>query len=203
MLEFNKYNLVDWLSFYRIVIIPFLLVFIFLDLRLLFAWGLAISFITDALDGYLARKLNITTPRGAQLDSLGDQLTFVVGVIGLFFFEYDFMEDNLWLILLALTPYITQVLIAFKKYGKTTAFHTYLAKLSAITQAVFILWLLFFGPVYWLFYFMIIIGIIETLEEIILIFLFDNWVSDVKGLYWGLRDKRRHDLNDTSENKKP
>src|SRR5690625_5244607 len=92
MLEFNKYNLVDWLSFYRIVIIPFLLVFIFLDLRLLFAWGLAISFITDALDGYLARKLNITTPRGAQLDSLGDQLTFVVGVIGLFFFEYDFME---------------------------------------------------------------------------------------------------------------
>lgn len=203
MLEFNKYNLVDWLSFYRVAITPFLLLLIFFDLRLLFAWGLTLSYTTDALDGYLARKLNITSSRGAQLDSLGDQLTFVIGVIGLFFFEFNFMVDNLWLILLALTPYVAQVLIAFKKYGKTTAFHTYLAKLSAITQAVFILWLLFSGPVYWLFYFMIIIGIIETLEEIILIFLFDNWVSDVKGLYWGLRDKRRHDLNDTSENKKP
>lgn len=203
MLEFNKYNLVDWLSFYRVAITPFLLLLIFFDLRLLFAWGLTLSYTTDALDGYLARKLNITSSRGAQLDSLGDQLTFVIGVIGLFFFEFNFMLDNLWLILLALTPYVAQVLIAFKKYGKTTAFHTYLAKLSAITQAVFILWLLFSGPVYWLFYFMIIIGIIETLEEIILIFLFDNWVSDVKGLYWGLRDKRRHDLNDTSENKKP
>lgn len=201
MLEFNKYNFVDWLSFYRIVITPFLLVLIFLDLRFLFAWGLAISFTTDALDGYLARRLNITSPRGAQLDSLGDQLTFVVGVIGLFFFEFNFMQSHLWLILLALTPYVAQILIAFKKYGKATAFHTYLAKLSAILQAVFILWLLFFGPVYWLFYIMIIIGIIETLEEIILIFLFDNWVSDVKGLYWGLRDIRRHDLNDTSKNK--
>src|SRR5690625_720453 len=203
MLEFNKYNLVVCILFYRVAISLFLLLIIFLDLRLLFAWGLTLSYTTDALDGYLARKLNITSSRGAQLDSLGDQLTFVIGVIGLFFFEFNFMVDNLWLILLALTPYVAQVLIAFKKYGKTTAFHTYLAKLSAITQAVFILWLLFSGPVYWLFYFMIIIGTIETLEEIILIFLFDNWVSDVKGLYWGLRDKRRHDLNDTSENKKP
>src|SRR5690625_1046572 len=178
MLEFNKYNLVDWLSFYRIVIIPFLLVFIFLDLRLLFAWGLAISFITDALDGYLARKLNITTPRGAQLDSLGDQLTFVVGVIGLFFFEYDFMEDNLWLILLALTPYITQVLIAFKKYGKTTAFHTYLAKLSAITQAVFILWLLFFGPVYGWFFLLFIFGLFKLFEKFIFFLFFINGFSN-------------------------
>ena len=202
MLEFNKYNLADWLSFYRVAIFPFLLLLIYFDLRLLFAWALAISYLTDALDGYLARKLNSTSSRGAQLDSLGDQLTFTVGVVGLFFFEADFMRENLWLILIAIIPYATQMLIAFSKYGKATAFHTYLAKLSAITQAVFILWLLFFGPVYWLFYFMIIIGIIETFEEIILIFQFENWESDVKGLYWMLRDKRRDKMNDTSENKK-
>tara|TARA_R110002049_G_scaffold46286_3_gene134712 strand:- start:41 stop:166 length:126 start_codon:yes stop_codon:yes gene_type:complete len=37
---------------------------------------------------------------------------------------------------------------------------------------------------------MIIIGLLETFEEITLIFMFDNWVSDVKGFYWAL-DKRR------------
>ena len=58
-------------------------------------------------------------------------------------------------------------------------------------QSVFILWLLFFGPVYWLFYFMVIIGVLETIEEITLIFMYDEWVEDVKGLYWALRDKRR------------
>jgi CDP-diacylglycerol--glycerol-3-phosphate 3-phosphatidyltransferase len=38
---------------------------------------------------------------------------------------------------------------------------------------------------------MIIIGLLETFEEIILIFIYDKWASDVKGIYWALRDKRR------------
>jgi CDP-diacylglycerol--glycerol-3-phosphate 3-phosphatidyltransferase len=83
------------------------------------------------------------------------------------------------------------MLLAFRKYGKTTAFHTYLAKLSAITQGVFILWFLFFSPVYWLFYLMIVLGIIETVEEIILIAMYPKWVAGVKGVYWALRDRRR------------
>ena len=82
-------------------------------------------------------------------------------------------------------------LIAFKKYGKATAFHTYLAKLSAFIQAFFILYALFFEPNYFLFYFMIILGFIETIEEVILITMYDKWVSDVKGIYWALKDKRR------------
>lgn len=202
MLTFRKFNIADWFSFYRVAAAPLLLLLIFLDFRLLFTWFLLISYSTDAIDGFLARKLKITSPRGSQLDSFGDQITFAIGVIGLFFFESDFMRENLLLIILAFIPYIIQMLIAFKKYGKATAFHTYLAKLSAIIQAVFILWLLFFGPVYWLFYFMIILGLIETAEEITLIFLYDNWVSGVKGLYWGLKDKRRLKKNDNSENKK-
>jgi CDP-diacylglycerol--glycerol-3-phosphate 3-phosphatidyltransferase len=81
--------------------------------------------------------------------------------------------------------------IAFWKYGKTTAFHTYLAKISAILQAIFILWTLFHGPVYWLFYLMIAVGILETIEEITLIFMYDAWVKDVKGIFWALKDERR------------
>ncbi len=54
-----------------------------------------------------------------------------------------------------------------------------------------ILWLLFFGPVYWLFYVMIVLGVLETIEEITLIFMYDQWVEDVKGYFWALSDKRR------------
>jgi CDP-diacylglycerol--glycerol-3-phosphate 3-phosphatidyltransferase len=150
-----------------------------------------ISYSTDAIDGYLARKLKITSARGSQLDSYGDQLTLIIALFGLLIFEYDFMRENFILILIAFVPYIIQMLIALKKYGKATAFHTYLAKLSAITQAAFVLWILFFGPVYWLFYTMIILGIIETIEEITLIFMYDNWVEGVKGIYWAKRDPRR------------
>jgi CDP-diacylglycerol--glycerol-3-phosphate 3-phosphatidyltransferase len=86
------------------------------------------------------------------------------------------------------------MLLAYYKYAKATAFHTYLAKLSAIVQSIFILASLFFAPDLTLFYVMIGLGILETIEEIILIFLYDHWVSDVKGIYNALRDKRRTKL---------
>lgn len=191
MPNFKKFNIADWFSFYRIMAAPILVFFIWLEERQIFAWLLALSYATDAIDGFLARKLNISSARGSQLDSYGDQLTLVVALIGLLVFEPGFIRENLLLIIIAFIPYILQMIIAFRKYGKATAFHTYLAKLSAIIQAVFILWFLFFGPVYWLFYAMIAIGILETAEEITLIFMYDKWVAGVKGVYWALRDKRR------------
>ena len=138
MLTFKNFNVADWFSFYRILAAPFLLALIWLDLRLIFSWLLLISYSTDAIDGYLARKLKITSPRGSQLDSFGDQITLIVGLIGLYYFETVFITSNLILILVAFAPYIIQMIIAFAKYGKATAFHTYLAKLSAVIQSVFI-----------------------------------------------------------------
>lgn len=188
---FREFNIADWFSFYRILAIPFLLAFLLMGNRELFTWFLLVSYSTDAIDGYLARSLKIVSARGSQLDSIGDQATLVVGLFGLLVFENQFIRENFLLIIIAFVPYLIQMAIAFWKYGKTTAFHTYLAKISAILQAVFILWTLFFGPVYWLFYLMIAIGILETIEEISLIFLYETWVEDVKGIYWALRDERR------------
>lgn len=88
----------------------------------LFTWFLLISYVTDMIDGFLARKLRITSARGSQLDSLGDQITFVVGLTGLLVFEFDFIKENYLLLLLIFIPYIVQMLIAFRKYGKATAF---------------------------------------------------------------------------------
>jgi len=191
MLTFKNYNIADWFSFYRIFAAPFLLIMTWVGIRSIFTWLLLISYCTDAIDGYLARKLKITSARGSQLDSLGDQITLAVGLIGLFYFETEFIKNNLFLIIVVFIPYFIQMLLAYFKYGKATAFHTYLAKLSAILQSVFILWSLFFAPEYVLFYIMIIISLLETFEEIALIFMYDNWAADVKSFFWALRDKRR------------
>ena len=91
-----------------------------------------VSYSTDAIDGFLARKLKITSPRGSQLDSIGDQITLIIGLLGLFYFETSFIKANLVIILIAFIPYIIQMILAYLKYGKATAFHTYLAKISAV-----------------------------------------------------------------------
>jgi phosphatidylglycerophosphate synthase len=191
MLTFKNFNIADWFSFYRIAAAPILLILLLLDERQLFSWFLLISYLTDAIDGYLARKLKITSSRGSQLDSFGDQITLIIGLIGLFIFENEFIKNNIILISVSFVPYIIQMIIAYFKYGKATAFHTYLAKLSAILQSFFILYSLFFTPNYTLFYIMIGFGLLETFEEITLIYMYDSWSSDVKGIYWAFKDKRR------------
>lgn len=190
MLTFKNYNIADWFSFYRIAASPFLLGLIFMNEQFIFACLLLISYSTDAIDGFLARKLKIASPRGSQLDSFGDQITLIVGLVGLFYFEKEFIIENLTIIIIVFMPYIIQMIIAFIKYGKATAFHTYLAKTSAVMQSVFILYALFFDPNYTLFYIMIVIGLLETFEEIALIFMHKHWISDVKGIYWAYRNKR-------------
>ncbi len=191
MFTFKNFNIADWFSFYRIAAVPLLAILLIFDERDYFKWFLLLSYSTDMIDGIIARKLKITSARGSQLDSVGDQLTFVMGLIGLLVFEYAFIKTHYVLILIAFCPYILQMLIAYGRYGKATAFHTYLAKLSALIQGLFILSALFFGPLNWLFYVMIVLGLLETLEEITLIFLYKEWASDIKGIYWALKDKRR------------
>jgi CDP-diacylglycerol--glycerol-3-phosphate 3-phosphatidyltransferase len=115
MFTFNNYNIADWFSFYRIAAVPLLVALLLLGEQGFFSWFLLISYSTDAIDGFLARKLKISSARGSQLDSMGDQLTFMMGLIGLWVFEKMFIKANLLIIVIAFVPYILQMLIAFKK----------------------------------------------------------------------------------------
>lgn len=182
----RKLSIPDWFSVYRILSAPLLIALLFLDYRILFGVFLLVSFITDAVDGFLARRMNIVTQRGAQLDSIGDAITFVVALGGVVKFELDFIQKHIILIGIAFGLYIFQLLMAYWRYGMPSSFHTYLAKLAAIFQAVFLCWIFFFGVEYWLFYPAMALSIIETIEEIILIFLFPEWKANVKGLLWVL-----------------
>lgn len=195
LLSFKNYNLADWLSFSRLAAFPFLIVLGLLDQRTGFSWLLLFTYSTDALDGYVARKWKMCSARGAQLDSLADQMNFVAALFGLYLFEGQFIREHLFWILVPFSLYFIQMSYAFVKYGRATAFHTLLAKLSAIAQAGFVLWFLFFGPLHWLFALMIVLGIVETLEEIWLIRVYDHWTEGVKGIFWAWKDPRRNQLN--------
>lgn len=124
------------------------------------------------------------------MDSLGDDLTVLAGTVGLFFFKLEFLKEQWIFFVILLVLFIIQVLTAFYKFGKTTSFHTYFAKLAAILQGCFLI-LVFFTPEPWLplFYAAIGITMIELIEEIILVFVVPKWETDIKGLYWVLKKK--------------
>ena len=60
----------------RFVIAPFLLALAWLGYENVFLILLAISFLTDALDGFVARLLEQTSELGARLDTLADLVIY-------------------------------------------------------------------------------------------------------------------------------
>lgn len=188
----QKLWLPDYLSIFRIFA-AIALVFIALEgWREVFSWLLLIGLITDALDGYIARKNNHSTTHGAKLDSAGDAMLFLAAATGIFMFEKAFFKDNITFIAVAFGFYFLQLGIAYWKYGQSSSFHTYAAKTAAVIQGIFLVATSFFEVWEWLFYFAIAISILETVEEIILIFIFEKPVYNVKGLYWVKKKGKDH-----------
>jgi len=183
-----KLETVNFITLYRIITAPLLLILIIRGFTDLFKWLLLLSFISDILDGYLARRLKVSSELGAKLDSIGDDLTILVAIIGLFFFKIEFIKEQLFFVIILLSLYLMQLLLSLIKYQKISSFHTYGAKICALLQGVFLLSVFFFKePIYPLFYLSSILTIAELIEEIILVFILPNWESNVKGLYWVLK----------------
>jgi len=185
-----SYIIINGITWYRVVTAPVLIVLVFLEQIDIFKWLLAASFFTDLIDGTLARKFKTTSIFGSRLDSIGDDLTVLAAVTGLFVFKLDFIRDERVIFIFLLAAFVIQTVIALIRYGRVTSFHTYLAKAAAILQGLFfILVFLMKDPVYFLFYAAAAITFIELIEEIILVLYLPKWKANVKGIYWVMNKK--------------
>jgi CDP-diacylglycerol--glycerol-3-phosphate 3-phosphatidyltransferase len=184
----GSYYMVNGITLYRIVTAPLLLALIIFKEPEVFKWLLACSFFTDAIDGYLARRYKVTSLLGAKLDSIGDDLTVFVGLIGIIAFKPEFFRKELVFIIALLILFFIQVTSALIRYGKITTFHTYAAKVAAVTQGTFLILIFFLPePLYFLFYLAVFITAYDLIEEIILVYLLPRWEANVKGLYWVMK----------------
>ena len=186
----GKYYLVNGITLYRLVMAPVLILLVVYDRPDIFKWLLSVSFFTDVVDGYFARKFNVSSIFGAKLDSVADDFTIIAAMTGIIVFKREFLNQEITLIVLLLGLFIIQIVLALVRYGRISSFHTYGAKFAFLLQGLFII-LLFFLPVPWLLFFYItcIVTALELIEEIIITLLLPEWKTNVKGLYWVLKRK--------------
>ncbi|MFN4912110.1 MAG: CDP-alcohol phosphatidyltransferase family protein [Bacteroidota bacterium] len=189
--ESLAFYMINGITLYRIITAPLLVVLLFKGEHELFKWLLGVSFFTDLIDGVLARTFKVTSILGARLDSIGDDLTVLVAMLGLGFLKPQFfIEEWAFLVPLGLL-FVLQTGFALYLYGKITSFHTYLAKLAALAQGIFLLAFFFFETInYPLFYGAAFITMAELMEEIIIVWLLPQWKSNVRGLWWVLQKKQ-------------
>lgn len=111
-------NIPNMLSILRLFLVPvFILVFLFEgDQKTIAAIVFIIASITDVLDGYIARKYNMSTKTGQLLDPLADKLMQIAVVVSLLCAKMV----PLWFVLVLASKELLMILGGFFLYTKKT-----------------------------------------------------------------------------------
>ena len=151
------------------------IVMIFLEaLTLPFFLVYGICGLSDALDGFLARKLKVSSKVGSMLDSIADLLFYFVMMMKILPVMAELLEWQHWMIIIIPTIlHLLAYLICMIKFKKFSSLHTYANKV--LSFLVFAFPFFFIGKIYDLYNTYIYIGGIFALYsslEINIIHLF-------------------------------
>jgi cardiolipin synthase len=194
MIKKGIFTIPNLITFYRLLVFPLILYFIIAEKESLYVIFMIVNLLTDAIDGYIARRFNMESELGARLDSMADNLTYLLFFLGIYVFK---LEDFL--------PYKTSLFIwigfllstiAFSliKFGRLPSFHLYMTKVGGYIHGAFFICLFTIGFIPAFYYFAIIWGIVGAVEHIAIQIVIPEMRSNVKGLYWVLRDKKSNTL---------
>ena len=177
------------LSISRILMAPLMLVSAALGWGAGFTMFYAMGLLTDAVDGFLARRLHAESKRGATLDSRGDMAVALSLPIGAFLLWPAMMRSLIPYIVVALVAYLAPIIAGEIRYRRLPSFHTWGAKLCAINAGLALLVLFVTQNSLW-FRICIPLLVLESIEELIMIAILPRWHPDVPSLWHALRLRR-------------
>ncbi len=179
------------LGFYRLLAFPFILWFALSGKENLFAVFLVINLLTDVADGLIARAFKMESEFGARLDSLADIFTYLLAFTGIYIFRLQDFIPHLTSFIAFLVMMSLIVIVSLIKFGKFPSFHLYTTRIGGYIQGGFFIALFTYGFITPLYYLMIAWGIMSAIEHITIQLIIPRMRSNVKGLYWVLKDKNR------------
>ena len=180
------------LSATRIALMPAVLLMAMAGSRPWFVAMLAISLLTDALDGFLARRFNAFTEFGRKLDSAADYLTMITGIAGIALLWPDIVHRELPWIFTGLVAFFSVVVYGFVRLGRAPCYHTWVAKLGAI-GCVASMGPLLAGHSATPFHVVMVLQILGGIEELAIAMLLPSHVGEMPSL-WHAGRQRREDL---------
>ncbi len=169
------------LSASRIVLAPVLLYLAWCGQKNTFIVVLAISLLSDAIDGFLARKLNATSVAGAKLDSIGDLATYAVLPMCVWWLWPEIIKREALYVAIAVAAYFMPLAAGLVKFHTVPSYHTYGAKAAAILMSTAML-LLFIFEYSLLFRIAAIFQAAVATEEIAITMRLSELKSDVKSI---------------------
>jgi len=180
------------ITFYRLLAFPVILFFILANNEKLFAIFLIINLLSDAIDGFIARKFKMETEFGAKIDSIADNFTYVLAFTGIFVFKLEDFMPYVISLAIYIGLLIATVVLSLVKFRRFPSLHLYTTKINGYVQGIFIICLFTVGFILPLYYILIVLGIIGAIESVIIQLLISEMRSNVKGLYWVIKDQKNN-----------
>jgi CDP-diacylglycerol--glycerol-3-phosphate 3-phosphatidyltransferase len=188
-LETNQFTIADRFTLYRILAFPVILYFALTGKEKWFVVFFIINLLTDIADGFIARRLKTETETGARLDSIADDLNYILAFTGIFVFKWEEFRPHLASFLVFITFLVSTVIVSLVKFKRFPSFHLYSTKIGGYIEGIFFFTLFTVGFITPFYYFMIFWGILAAIEHIAIQLVIPEMQSNVKGLYWVLREK--------------
>ena len=175
----------------RILCAPVLFLLAFLQNELWFLGVLLFSVLTDVVDGFLARKLDMITPLGAHMDSWGDFTIYGTMAICAWILWPEITQRELLYYSLIVFSFLLPALIGLVKFGKVTGYHTWAVKAAFVVT--FIGYVLLFAEIArWPFMLASFVCVYAGLEEILITLILREERTDVRSLVAALEIRRKN-----------
>lgn len=116
----------------RIVLMPAALMAAIAGSKPGFVGLLAIALATDAIDGFLARRLNAFSDFGRKLDSAADYVTLVAGLGGIALLWPDIVRRELPWVVTGMVAFFAVIVYGFVRLGRAPCYHTWASKFGAV-----------------------------------------------------------------------
>lgn len=179
-------NLPNLLSCFRFVAAPLLLVLAWEGYPRSYIVVLVLSFLSDALDGFLARWFHQESQLGSKLDTLADLVIYITIPISAWWLWPDLLRQEAPFVVSVIASYSVPALVGLIKFRSLTSYHTWAVKLAA-TAAGGAALIMFAGGPTWLFRLATPICVLAALEQIAITLVLHRSSSDVRSLWHVLR----------------
>lgn len=176
------------LSGTRIALMPALLMPAIAGSRRWFVVLLVVSLATDALDGFLARRLNAYSDLGRKLDSAADYVTLLTGIAGVALLWPDVIQRELTWVIIGMTAFFTVLVFGFLRFGRPLGYHTWAAKVLVLGLVLSLVPLLT-GWTAKPFHLIVALQVVASIEQLLIAIIVPRHQGEVQTIWhaWKIR----------------